>query len=236
MIQFIIVFFAACTAAAALGTGFFTHPGHFSFGWMTGFFPPHRGYSAYIACALIFLAPHRWLRGLGMAAAGLSAARAAWIGVIAGWAWGRPRRVALASILAGLALVGGNMVKDYGARGDVARVQIWKLAWSQAVKHPHGVGEGRFIGAIGGYAVTKAHSDLMQVLVERGFLTAISAMGLIAAGLWLAPASPWKDLVVCLTTQSLVDNRLHHPACAALYAVVWACALAELRKDDADDR
>lgn len=230
MLRLLVVFGAAATMAAALGTGFFTVPGEFNFTWTTGFFPPHRGYSAYIVTALVFLAPHRWLRALAGLTLALGGTRAAWVGVLAGWAWGRPWRVLAALLLAVLAVVGGNKLKSHGAQGDGVRVLTWQAALREAEKHPTGLvteGRGHFIAAIAGNEVNKAHSDLLQLLVDHGFAAAFYAILALAAGLWWLPAGPWKELVVCLSVQSLMDNRLHHPACAALYAVAWLGAALE---------
>ena len=235
MIQFYVVLFAAVTAAAAFATGL--HPGAWFFTRMTGFFPPHYGYSAYIVTALLFVTPPRhWLRWAAGAVLLLSGNRAAWVGAIAGWGWSiGPKRyygeIATALVIAvvlGLALKPAVV----RARTDNVRVQIWTTALNVARAHPEGLGRGNFIRAIAGREVNKAHSDLLQLLVEGGVAFTAIAVLLIAWGLYRAPEGPWKDLVVCLTAQSVIDNRLHHPACAALYALAWLAALLEQREPE----
>lgn len=238
MIQLLIVFGAAATMAAAVATGAASGPFHFLTS-MTGFFPPHYGYSAYIVTSLLFLAPQRWLQWAAVASLVLSGNRAAWVGAIAGWAWGRedgprvwdsrPLRLQAAVVLGVLAVFGGLLFKPpvVRARTDNVRMQIWTTALEVSAAHPEGLGRGNFIRAIAGREVNKTHSDLLQLLVEGGrALTAITVL-LIAWGLYRSPEGPFKSLLVCLTAQSVVDNRLHHPACAALYALAWLGAALE---------
>lgn len=193
---------------------------------MIGFLPWHYGYSAYAVVPLLFLGP-RWARWVGGVTLLLSANRAAWVGVIAGWAWaGGRRRLALAGILALLAVVGGNALKDYGARGDSARVHIWKAAIKEANRHPlTGVGERGWLIGVHGYAVTKAHSDVLQLAVDHGWLVAGLAVLLFGLAFYRLPESPEKALVLALSVQSVINNYLHHPACAALYVAVWIAAM-----------
>lgn len=227
-LRFMIVGFASATLGAALWTG--AAGGHF-FTSMTGFFPPHYGYSAYIVTALVFLAPPPWLRWCAGAALLLSGNRAAWVGVIAGWAWSKntSRWFAAAPALIVLAVFGGLLLKPavVRARTDNVRVQIWTTAIEIARQHPEGIGRGNFIRGIAGREVNKAHSDLLQLLVEGGWALTALVVLLLTWGFYRAPAGPSKDLLVCLTAQSVVDNRLHHPACAALYALVWVSAFLD---------
>jgi hypothetical protein len=194
---------------------------------MTGLLPPHYGYSAYFAVALVFLAEVPSGRVLGALAALLSANRAAWVGAIAGWAsLGGWRRRLLAVVLAGAAVTGGLFLKQKAVRDrtDYVRAQIWRTALSVAIAHPEGIGRGNFCVGIAGREITEAHSDLLQLLVERGFSVAGGVVALLLWGICLLPAGPEKAVVVALTATSVVDNRLHHPACAALYALSWLLA------------
>lgn len=231
MIQLLIVFSAAVTAAAALGTGFFSHPGEFHMGWMTGFFPPHRGYSAYVVTALLFLAPQPWLRGAAGVVLLLSGARAAWIGVLAGWGWSHGwRRPWLLGVLLAAAVAGGMLMKGKPQQNnDSVRVMIWRAALHDIAKNPRGTYPDGWCTAVAGMEASKAHSDALQGLVVYGWALGGGAILLVALGLWRVPEGPWKDLLVALTAQSVIDNRLHHPACAALYALVWLGAVLNAR-------
>lgn len=225
MIQLLIVFGAAATMAAAFATGL--HPGAWFFTRMTGFFPPHYGYSAYIVTALLFLAPHRWLRGAAGVALLLSGNRAAWVGGLAGWGWSRGwRRPALLATLVAAAVIGGLAFKPR-KDNDTIRAHIWRAALHDIARHPRGTWPDGWCTAVDGKVACKAHSDVLQLAVVGGWAAAVLAALLLALGLWRAPEGPYKDLVVCLTAQSVIDNRLHHPACAALYALAWLGALLE---------
>lgn len=229
ILRFFIVLFAAATTAAALATGFTTDLGHFHMGWMTGFFPPHRGYSAYVVTALLFLAPQRWLRGLAGVTLALSGARAAWIGALAGWGWSRGwRRPWLLGVLLAAAVAGGMLMKGKPQQNnDSVRVMIWRAALHDIAKHPRGTYPDGWCTAVAGLEASKAHSDLLQVVLIYGWAPGTLVVLLVALGLWRAPEGPWKDLVVALTAQSVIDNRLHHSACAALYALAWLGAWLE---------
>ncbi len=227
----LIVAWCLIVAAAALWTGFTTRPGQFDFRWMTGFFPPHYGYSAYAMVPLLFLGP-RWARWFAGVALLLSGNRAAWVGAIAGWASRQGgehvgAKLLLAFALCISAVFGGLLMKEAHVRGrtDNVRVQIWTTAWEVAVKHPRGIGAGNFCYGIAGREVTKVHSDVLQLLVEQGFLVAGAVLLLLLGGLCWLPAGPWKETLIALSVVSVIDNRLHHPACAALYVFVWAAAI-----------
>ena len=217
---------ASGVALAALWTG---ARGGFYLGDMYGFFPPHRGYSAYIVSALLFLAGSRWGRGLAGAVLLLSGARAAWLGVLAGWAWGRPRRWAVAAILGALAVTGGLWLKPAHVRPktDNVRRQIWLTTVGVIARTPRGVGQGNFCMGIAGREVTKAHSDVLQVLVEQGWLWGGLVIIWIAGAFWLTPPGVGKQVLVCLLAQSVIDNRLHQPACVVALTWVWAVAWLE---------
>jgi len=206
--------------AAALWTG---AQAGFRICSMTGFLPPHYGYSAYAISVLPFLAPWAWVRWLAGAALLASGNRASWVGALAGALWRRP---VLALVLGLLAVVGGYAWKPR-PDNDSIRIKIWSAALHEAVKHPEGIGAGKFITAMDGYAVTKAHSDVMQLLVEHGFLAAGVFVLAILAGLCALPASPEKGALIALSVQSVIDNRLHHPACATLYVALWLVAARE---------
>lgn len=229
MIRQLIGVWCLAVLVAALYTGaangrFFTN--------MTGFLPPHYGYSTYAIVPLLFLSNVPWLRWVAGAALLMSGNRASWVGAIAGWAssqWKRlgPVALSLAAALALVAVVGGLAMKPavVRARTDNVRVQIWTTAWGAALKHPRGLGRGNFIRAVAGREVTKAHSDVLQLLVEGGFLLTGLVLALLAVGLYSLAPGLEKDVVIALTTISVIDNRLHHPACAALYAAAWLAAL-----------
>lgn len=232
----LIIGWATIVLASAFWTGWAR--GHW---WhMTGFFEPHRGYAMYAASVLPLLAP-RWLGGRAWAGMLLSRTRAAQIGVLAAWAascWARRNRdehfapkLLLLFGLAFAAVLGGAAMKPYGAKGDSDRVMIWKTAVSYIAERPWmGWGSDQFYVGVGGLAISKAHSDVLQLALERGVPAAALALFLLAWGLCRLPETPEKAVVVALTTQSLIDNRLHHPACAALYAAAWlAAALARPR-------
>lgn len=195
---------------------------------MTGFLPPHYGYSAYAIVPLLFLAPWqrvRWVAGAALLASGN---RASWLGALAGALWRRP---VLAAVLGALAAFGGLYMKPAVVRNrtDNVRVQIWTTAWGVALEHPRGIGRGNFIRAIAGREVNKAHSDVLQLLVEGGFLLTGLVLALLGVGLYALAPGPEKDVVVALTVQSVIDNRLHHPACATLYALAWLAAVLDAR-------
>lgn len=225
MIRCLIGVWCSVVLIAALYTG--AASGRF-FVDMTGFLPPHYGYSAYAIVPLLFLSNVAWLRWVAGAALLASGNRASWVGALAGALWRRP---VLALVLGALAAFGGLFMKPavVRSRTDNVRVQIWSTAWSVALKHPEGVGRGNFIRAIAGREVTKAHSDVLQLLVEGGFLLTGLVLALLAVGLYSLAPGPEKDVVIALTTVSVIDNRLHHPACAALYAAAWLLALWETR-------
>lgn len=223
----LIAVWGSAVGLAALWTGA-QHGFHVA--TMTGFLPPHYGYSAYAVVPLVFLGP-LWLRGLAGATLLLSGNRAAWVGVLAGLAWRWVRgphagtRALLLAALLPLAVVAGNALKPRGATGDHVRLHIWKVALTTAAKHPEGVGPGNFALGVDGYAVTKAHSDVLQLLVERGFRVTGAVLALAVFAVCILPAgAPATAAVVALASQSLIDNRLHHPACGALLAAVWICA------------
>lgn len=233
MIRKGIVAWALVVMAAALWTGAAAPGGPRFFTSMTGLLPPHYGYSAYAISTLLFLAPWPWARWAGGAALLLSGNRASWVGVIGGWAsLGGARRALLAGFLALGATIGGYAWK-YTTNNDSARILIWRAVWRESVKHPEGIGRGKFIAAVEGYAVTKAHSDVMQLLVEGGVALTAYVLAALILGLAMLPPGPGKAAVVALTVQSVIDNRLHHPACAFLYAAVW---LAALRGEPAPSR
>lgn len=233
MIRGAIVTGGVIVMAAALWTG----ADHGFFTAMTGLLPPHYGYSAYVVSALLFLGP-RYVREPAGLTLLLSGNRASWLGGIAGWAWrGGRRRAALAAILCVLAGVGGLAWKRPAQRrgNDVERVHIWRAALRLAAHHPAGIGRGNFCMGIDGREVAYAHSDALQFLVVYGWAAAALALWAWVGGFWLLPAGPAKDAVVALTAQSVIDNRLHHPVCAALYVAVWILA-ATARVDGPGDR
>lgn len=207
-------------AAAALWTG---APHGYHIGTMTGLLPPHYGYSAYCVVPLLFLSNVGWLRGAGAAVLVLSANRAAWVGAIVGWAAGARRRLLLAVGLAVAATILGYAWKPR-TDNDSVRIHIWKAAVRDVVRHPEGLGAGNWAIGVDGYLITKAHSDVLQLFVERGVAVGFLVLYLAAIGLWFAPPGPEKQLLVALSAQSVIDNRLHHPACAALYAAAWLLA------------
>jgi len=213
----LIVLWGLAAGAAALYTG--ARQG-FALCSMTGFLPPHYGYSAYAMVPLLFLGP-RWARWAGAGALLLSGNRASWVGALAGWASAAGgRRLLVAAVLGLLAVVGGNALKSRGAVGDVVRIKIWKAAAKHAIERP-----GPFAIGVDGFLVTKAHSDVMQLAAEHGLLAAGVCVLAILGGIWALPASPEKSVVVALSVISVVDNRLHHPACAILYVAAWVAAL-----------
>lgn len=231
MLKTLIGVWCSAVLTAALYTGISS--GHF-FTSMTGFLKPHYGYSAYAISVLLFLAPWPWLRWAAGTALLASGNRASWVGGIAGWASaGGWRRAALAGALALVAVTAGHAWKPR-TDNDSVRILIWRLAIRTAKAHPEGVGRGKFIAAVDGYAVTKAHSDVLQLWVEGGAALTVYVLAAFALALWFLPASPAKDALVCLSVQSVVDNRLHNWACALLYAAVWIAAInaAKARKEE----
>lgn len=225
-----IVLWGVAVMAAAYWTG--ARHGYW-FTDMVGFLPPHYGYSAYAEVPLLFLARWRGFRWLAAGALLLSRNRASQVGAIAGWAWaGGARRRALAVILALTAVIGGLMLKPYRTN-DAIRINVWKAALTMTKMRPEGLGAGQFAVGVNGFVFEKAHSDVLQLLVEHGvvvFAYVLSAFVLafsmlIAAG----PRTPAKAVVVALTAQSVIDNRLHHPACAALYAAAWLLVWLDAR-------
>lgn len=218
-----IIAWGLAVAAAALWTG---AQAGFHICSMTGFLPPHYGYSAYAVVPLLFLAPGRMKLFAGFVLL-LSQNRASWVGAIAGWAWSRrtPARLAAAVLLAAFAVAGGLAFKPYGVRGDSVRIHIWKAAARQAVRAP-----GEFCIGVGGYVVTKAHSDVMQLAAERGWKIAALALLVLGWAFCRLPESPAKAVVLALSVQSFVDNRLHHPACAALYVAAWIAAFSVVKE------
>lgn len=226
MIGRIICVVGGVVTAAALWTG--AQHGRF-FVEMTGFFPPHYGYSAYWMTALLLLTPSKPVRWVTGAALLLSGNRAAWVGAIAGWAWrGGRRRAALALFLGAAAVIGGLAMKPY-TTNDSVRIQIWRTAVSAAKAHPEGIGTGNFAYGVAGRVVNKAHSDVLQLWVEQGAVVAAVVLVAVILGLWLLPESPAKDVVIALTVTSIIDNRLHHPACVVLYGMAWLAAAQKRR-------
>jgi hypothetical protein len=206
------------------------------FNSMTGFLPPHYGYSAYAVVVLLFISNAAWLRWVAGAALLLSGNRASWVGAIAGWAWSQRRRlgpVALSApvIFGMIAVIGGLAWKPAHIRAstDSVRVQIWKTTWDQALRHPRGVGRGQFMIAVDGNATGYAHSDVLQLLVEQGFVVTGLVLAALLVGFYFLPDGPMKAVVVALSIPSIIDNRLHHPACAALYVAAWLGAVLESR-------
>lgn len=225
-----IVLWGVAVMAAAYWTG--ARHG-FTITTMTGFLPPHYGYSAYAVVPLLFLARWRGFRWLAAAALLLGGNRAAWVGSIAGWAWaGGARRRALAVILAALAAVGGLALKPRHDN-DAIRAHIWKAALATAIKHPDGVGIGGFCIGVDGNEVSKAHSDVLQLLVEQGVAKTLFVLVVLLRAfevlIFDGAPTPAKAVVVALTAQSIIDNRLHHHACAALYVAAWLLVLLERR-------
>lgn len=214
---------AAVVTAAAIWTG---AKAGFSTCSMTGLLPPHYGYSAYFACALLFLGP-RWVRWVAGAALLASGNRASWVGSLAGWAWsGGRRRVALAGVLAVLGTLGGLALKPYHGN-DANRVMIWKTVVGVIHDNPQGVGDDFAMG-VKGLEISHAHSDFLEIGLRWGVAPLCYALAAVILGLGFLLESPEKDLLVCLTFQSVIDNRVTTSwACAALYAAVWlAAALA----------
>lgn len=228
----LIVAWGLIVAVAALWTGFTTRPGEFYFTWMTGLLPPHYGYSAYAMVPLLFLGP-RWVRWAGLGALLASCNRAAWLGAIVGWVWNAEKcrfdcpcpkvyRAQLAVVLGFLAVVGGLALKprEIRASTDSMRVKIWKAAVWQAVEAP-----GEFCIGVDGRVVTKAHSDVLQLAAEQGWKTAALVLLVVGWSFYRLPEGPGKAVVAALGAQSVIDNRLHHPACAALFALAWLAAV-----------
>lgn len=224
MLKPLIGLWCSIVLTAALYTGVTTGPFRF-FTTMTGFLEPHYGYSAYAISVLLFLAPHPALRWVAAGALLLSGNRASWVGGLAGALWRRP---VLALALGLLAAVGGYAWKPR-TDNDSVRILIWRSALREAAKHPEGIGRGQFIAAVDGYAATKAHSDVLQLWVEGGAALTVYVLAAFVLALWFLPPSPAKDAIVCLSVQSVIDNRLHNWACALLYAAVWIAALWEAR-------
>jgi hypothetical protein len=227
-----IVAWGVVVMLAALWTG--AERG-FVVGTMWGILPPHYGYSAYAMVPLLFLGP-RWVRVAAGGALLLSGNRASWVGAIAGWVMSAPEcdfkgclcerwnRVALAVMLALVAVIGGNALKTYGSRGDSVRVQVWKAAAAQAVRRP-----GPFYVGIAGRATAHAHSDVLQVAATRGWKAAVLVVLLAGWAFYRLPDGPGKAVVAALMVVSIIDNRLHHPACVALFAAAWYVAWSNPR-------
>lgn len=209
---------AALYTGAAAGFHFFTS--------MTGFLPPHYGYSAYAVSVLPFLLPG----GLGwwaLAPLLASGNRASWVGVIAGWASGAKSRLFVAGILGLLAVVGGLAWKSkvVRARTDSDRVMIWKSVLGVIRAHPEGVGSDFAMG-VNGYEVSHAHSDVLEIALRWGAAVAVYAVAAVALAFSLLPPSPEKAALVCLSAQSVIDNRVTTSyACAGLYLALWVSAL-----------
>jgi hypothetical protein len=228
VIRPLLVGWGLVVGAAALWTGA-QHGFHVA--TMTGFLPPHYGYSAYALVPLLFLGP-RWAQLAGGAALLLSKNRAAWVGAVVGLVWNakecrpfgcyceRRLRAILAAGLVVLAVVGGNMLKPRGADGDSVRVHIWKAAAWQAWTAP-----GEFCIGVDGRVTMKAHSDVLQLAAERGWKVAALVLLFVGWAFYRLPEGPEKAVVAALSVQSVIDNRLHHPACAALFALAWLAAV-----------
>lgn len=196
----------------------------------TGFLPPHRGYSAYVLTPVLFLTPwpEMWM------AAGvvllLGGARAAWVGVLAGWAWRQargPHGAAKLFLILNLAFAGvlaGNLMKDRGTTGDSVRLKVWRAALHESRKHPWGLYPDGFVAGVDGRLAVKAHSDVLQLLVIYGWAAFALVLWAGISAFVCLPDSPAKAAVFALTVQSVVDNRLHHWACAIVYAAVWVLA------------
>jgi hypothetical protein len=226
-----IVLYAAAATAAAFYTGARDH-GRF-FTSMTGFLPPHYGYSAYAAAALLFLAPRsaRGTRPLAAAALLLSGNRAAWVGVLAGWASTDRRYWKLAAPLAAIAVAGGLALKPHPGN-DSNRVLIWKAVVHEIREHPAGNGGQPFEFGVGGQAFDHAHSDVLEVALKYGVLAAAVVCLLVLGELVHLPASPEKAALVALTVPCVIDNRLTTSgASLALYLAVWVLALRGLEAD-----
>lgn len=222
-----IIWFGAAVAIAALYTGFRSH---FAVGSMHGFFWPHYGYSAYVESAALMLAglsPIGWLCGTAIL---ISDNRCAWLGVLAGVAYlsNKERRVALA-IIGLLAVLLGAWIKPYHYN-DSVRIQIW-LEWLRIFwKYPLGIRAHYFRVMWAGKEVEKAHSDLLQLLVEFGIFKFTAATALIGFYLYTVlqePPTKARAALVCLTVQSIFDNRLHRPVCAIIYVLIWLIVLTE---------
>ena len=216
----LIVAYALVVMAAALYTG---ARGGFYITTMTGFLPPHYGYSAYAICVLPFLGPS-WARWTALAALLASGNRASWVGVIAGWAHaGGRRRALLAAFLGAVAVVGGLALKPHKGN-DSNRVMIWRSVIGVIQAHPEGVGDDFAMG-VAGLEISHAHSDVLEIALRWGVKTALWTVLAVAFGFILLPAGPWKDVLVCLTAQSIIDNRLTTSrACLALYIALWISA------------
>lgn len=217
-----IVAYALIVMAAALYTG---ARGGFHITTMTGFLPPHYGYSAYAVCVLPFLGP-AWARYVAAGALLASGNRASWVGVIAGALWRRP---VLAAVLGLVAVAGGLAWKPkvVQARTDSDRVMIWKSVIGVIRAHPEGV-DNDFAMGVAGLEISHAHSDVLEIALRWGVAAAIYAVVAVVLGFCLLPAGPWRDVLVCLTLQSVIDNRLTTSrACLALYAAVWLAAALE---------
>lgn len=221
----LVVMAAALYTGAAAGLRFFVN--------MTGFLPPHYGYSAYATCVLLFLAPWWWVRSLAGAALLASGNRASWVGSLAGWAWrGGRRRLALAGILGALAVVGGLALKPkiVRARTDSDRVMIWKSVLGVIREHPEGIGSDYAIG-VAGLEVSHAHSDVLEIALRWGVKISVLILLVVGWGFYRAPNGPEKAALVCLTAQSIIDNRVTTSwACAGLYAALWLAALLRARR------
>jgi len=225
-----IVLFGVATAVAALWTGWKLH---FAIGSMTGFFPPHYGYSAYVESAALILGGSSPLALVCALALALSDNRDALLGVLAGYAYLAAgwRRRAACGILGGLAVVVGAWVKPH-TYNDSVRVQAWIMALKLAKEVPGGIGTGNFAIWFNGKWLTKAHSDVLQLLVEQGIWVWVGVMSLAVWGHYAAlkgPATRAKATLLCLTVQSIFDNRLHRPVCIGLYALICILVFVEQR-------
>jgi hypothetical protein len=196
---------------------------------MVGLLPPHYGYSAYFESAALLCATWPEAQGLCLGAMLISTNRCSWVGALVGWGYlGGRRRRAVAAVLVVLAVVLGARLKPH-PYNDAVRLDIWR-----AVAASPGVGSAAFAAVrVDGHPAAKAHSDLLQLYVHFGarFMLIAGALMLLALD-WLLDGERLLAVavVLCLTAQSLLDNRLHHPACAALYALAWWWAISERRR------
>lgn len=211
----------------ALWTG--AQVGHHFKADMWGFLPPHYGYSAYFESAALLCAPWWPAQALCAVALGLSTCRAAWVGAAFGWAFlGRSwaRWAALPFVLLFLVQFGASLKPT--PFNDRVRQQIWREAEAAIATSPQGVGEGHFtpvvLGrSVGGYA----HSDVLQAIVEDGWVAGGTLLFMYAVLLVLALLEAPRVVgatLLCLCVQSVVDNRLHYLPCAALWTTVWLWA------------
>lgn len=220
--------FAAACACAALWTG---AKYHFVAGTCWGFFWPHYGYSAYVESAAVLLCWCSPASLLCLAAIALSLNRDAWLGLLAGVAYYGNRRQRLAcAILGALAVILGALLKPH-AYNDSVRLHIWwtmlrDVAWY----NPRGLDPHSYTIMWAGKAVEKAHSDLLQLLVDWGWLAwALTVIDLVLFLRWATRGKPTpaKAALLCLATQSVFDNRLHRPVCVLALAAVLSFVLAE---------